>query len=155
MKKILVCMLAAMTLLSCSSLKSGSTTTTATTAGSSAVSSSSNGAAAGKALRNLYTNYKAAGKFDYKDLNNIMNALQLVSSCKDLKNNAKNTSYWSSFAEGLISGSENLVTEQISNTVTTQLADLAGKIDTEKVENTAEQVKDVAGDITNLISLFK
>lgn len=168
MKKALICSLAAMMLLCSFDLKSlfggskSSTTQTQTTTATTttpAVSVNPDGKSAGSALRTLYTNYKAAGnKFDYSNLNNVISTLTLVNSCKNLKANSKDKTYWSGFAQGLVMGSENLVTDQISNVVTSQLSDLAEKIDTEKLESTTQKVsavKSVASDVTNLLALFK
>ncbi len=129
------------------------TETTATTA-----TTNVDGVSAGKALRSLYTNYKAAGKFDYSDLSNIMNTISLVNSCKNLKANLADKTYWSGFAEGLISGSENLVTEKISDQVTNQLSNIVSQVDTEKLESASDKLnatKNVANDLTTLFQLFQ
>lgn len=160
MKKALLCGLAAMMLLCSFDLKSlfggsKSTTTTTTTA---APTTNADGKAAGKALRTLYTSYKETGSFNYKDPMTILNTISLVNSCKNLKEKAQDKTYWTSFASGLVSGSENLVTEQLSNTVTTQLNNIVTNIDTEKLESAAEKataVKSVAGDVTSLLQMFK
>ncbi|MCQ2348171.1 MAG: hypothetical protein MJZ65_03175 [Paludibacteraceae bacterium] len=165
MKKALVCSLAAMMLLCSFSLKnlfgSKSTTTTTTAAEpqtTAVVATSTDGAAAGKALRALYTNYKAAGKYDASNVSNILNTISLINSCKELKTNAKDKTYWSDFAKGLVLGSENLVTDQISGAVTSKLNEIASSIDTEKLESTAQKasaVKTVASDVTTLLQMFK
>ncbi len=166
MKKAIICSLAAVMLLCSFDLKSlfgsksSSTTAPATTATTTApaVAVNPDGKSAGSALRTLYTSYKAAGKFDYSNLNNIISTLTLVNSCKNLKANSKDKTYWSGFAEGLVLGSENLVTDKISETVTSQLSDIAEKVDTEKLESAAQKasaVKSIAGDITSLLASFK
>ncbi|MCQ2342055.1 MAG: hypothetical protein MJZ75_00980 [Paludibacteraceae bacterium] len=160
MKKILFYTLAAMLLCSCGMQNFASSSSNAAPAATSAttLSTGNDGASAGRALRALYTSYKATGKYDYTDLTNIMNTISLVNSCKNLKTNAKDKAYWQSFAEGLVIGSDNLVTNQISNTVTTQLNNIVSNIDTEKIESASEKLaatKTVANDITSLFKLFQ
>lgn len=167
MKKVLVCTLSAMMLLCSFSLKnlfgggsssSSSQPAATTTTTAPVVVTSNDGVSAGKALRTLYTNYKAAGKFDYSNLNNIISTITLVNSCKNLKANMADNTYWSGFAQGLVSGSENLVTDQISNTVTTQLSNIVSQVDTEKLESAADKLaatKTVANDLTTLFQMFK
>lgn len=163
MKKALICSLAAMMLLCSFDLKSlfggsKSTTTTTTPATTQVVSTNTDGSAAGKALRALYTNYKATGKYDASNVSNILNTISLINSCKNLKTNAKDKTYWSDFAKGLVLGSDNLVTDQISGAVTSKLSEIAASVDTEKLESTAQKasaVKTVAGDVTTLLQMFK
>ena len=45
----------------------------------------SNGRAAGAALKSLYAQYKADGKLDMSNFNNIMNLATLANNTKDLK----------------------------------------------------------------------
>lgn len=83
---------------------------------------SSNGIAAGKALLSLYTQYKADGKLDLGNANNISNLVSLASNIKGLASdpNTKN------FLSGLISGSKNLVTNSNSGSVLKTLTSIAG-----------------------------
>ena len=136
----------------------GNKTTTTPAPTAATVSTNPDGVSAGKALRTLYTNYKAAGKYDAGNLGNILSTISLVNSCKNLKTNMADKTYWSGFAQGLVMGSESLVTEQISNQVTTQLNNIASKIDTEKIETASQQasaVKSIASDISGLLATFK
>jgi len=161
MKKVLVCTLSAMMLLCSFSLKNlfgGSSSSSTETTTTTTATTNNDGVSAGKALRALYTSYKAAGKFDYTNLNNIINTVSLVNSCKNLKANLADKTYWSGFAQGLVTGSENLVTEQISDQVTSQLSDIVSKVDTDKLESAAQQasaVKSISSDITSLLASFK
>ncbi|MBQ0076295.1 MAG: hypothetical protein KBS69_04085, partial [Bacteroidales bacterium] len=145
MKKTLLFGLASVMLLCSFSLKnlfgSKSTTTAPTTETTTTVNP--DGKAAGAALRTLYTNYKAAGKFDVKDPANILNTISLISSCKNLKEKASDKSYWSSFASGLVTGSEDLVTEEISDQVTEGLNTLMSNVDTSKLETVADKAATV------------
>lgn len=168
MKKVFfIAAVALMGLTACSTL-TGTTSPSSSTAnaatGATTVTNATNndGQAAGAALRALYAQYKTDGKFDYTNLNNAMNAIQLVKSCQNLKSNAKDGSYWKNFATGLILGSDGLVTDKISNTVTEQLNTLAEKVDSSKIEaasNSAISAIQTAGEtassISNILSLFK
>lgn len=69
--------------------------------------SKENGEAAGAALAKLYSRFKADGKVDMTNPENITNTVTLASNVKDF---AK-TKDVSSFTSGLISGSKNLVND--------------------------------------------
>lgn len=168
MKKTLVLCMATVMLLCSFSLKNlfGSKSTTTTTTQPATVEQAApavatletDGRAAGAALRTIYSNYKKDGKFDTSNLNNIISTISLINSCKSLKENGKDKAYWSDFASGLVLGSENLIKQEISGTVTNKLAEMVEKVDTEKVESTVEKaaaVKTVASDMVSLLSLFK
>lgn len=120
-------LLAAVVLCSCSALSgSQSTNTSATPAVASSLNPTdavSSGQTAGLALDQLYNSYKAAGKLDMSNLQNIINLAQLVNSCQQLKTNKSDKSYLTSFAKGLVVGSLN-ITQNNSANVTNQLANL-------------------------------
>jgi hypothetical protein len=88
-----------------------------------------NGKAAGSALKSLYTQYKADGKLDMSNLNNIMNAATLATNVKGLKGQTDKTTFYKDFASGLILGSENLVTSATSSNVMSGLSNLANNVD--------------------------
>ena len=160
MKKTIALCTAAMMLLCSFSLKNlfGSKSTTTTPAATTTTTINNDGQSAGKALRGLYTQYKADGKFDYSNINNIINTVSLVNSCQNLKTNIKDSDYWKSFAAGLVIGSESLVTDELSGTVTEQLNDLVQNINSEqlnKVTTQAATVKSAADNISSLMSLFQ
>ena len=127
------------------------------------------GKSAGVALRNLYTQYKADGKIDTKNLSNILNMLQLVNSCSELKNNKSDKTYMKDFTQGLLLGSSNLVTTNNSTSVINSLTNLASTVDTSSLtaaataiqtgtSQTTETVNSVAtaaNSVTNLVKLFK
>lgn len=100
-----------------------SSTTTTESAGTT------NGKAAGSALKSLYTQYKADGKLDMSNLNNIMNAATLATNVKGLKGQTDKTTFYMDFASGLILGSENLVTSATSSNVMSGLSNLANNVD--------------------------
>ena len=84
------------------------------------------------ALDNLYTQYKADGKLDASNINNLINMLQLVNSCSQLKEYKTDKSYLTSFAKGLIVGSLN-VNQNNSMSVTNQLAGLMSNTNTQSL----------------------
>ena len=89
----------------------------------------SNGRAAGAALKSLYAQYKADGKLDMGNLNNIMNLATLANNTKDLKGKDNKSDFYKDFATGLVLGSENLVTQAVSNSVMSGLTDLVTNVD--------------------------
>lgn len=98
------------------------TNTTSNVASTVAALTQGNGANAGLALLGLYTQYKADGKLDFKNVNNINNLLTLASNIKGLDKLTEKAP----FISGLISGSKNLVNQKNSNTVVNSLTSLAG-----------------------------
>lgn len=107
------------------SSNNNTTTTTNTTSNVTstvAALTQGNGANAGLALLGLYTQYKADGKLDFKNVNNINNLLTLASNIKGLDKLTEKAP----FISGLISGSKNLVNQKNSNTVVNSLTSLAG-----------------------------
>ena len=141
--------------------------TTETTAASAATS---NGQAAGAALKALYTQYKADGKIDLSNINNIMNLAALANNVKDLKGQTNKSAFYKDFAAGLILGSNNLVTNTTSNTVTSALAGLAKNVNlSDLAAVTSGSVSDVAtkgtevinnasdivSSVTNILKIFK
>ena len=156
----------------------GTETTTATTTEAVATT---NGKAAGAALRALYTQYKADGKMDMANLTNIANLATLASNVQDLKGQTDKSAFYKDFVAGLISGSNNLVTESNSTSVMSGLTSLVENVDlsglTQKAEETAsttaatltekltnatakantavENASEVATAVTNILNLFK
>ncbi len=139
-----------MLLASCGTMQKAATTTSTT-----ATSSSTDGQAAGRALKALYTQYKADGKFDATNLSNIANTMLLIQNCKGLKTSFKDSNYWKAFAQGLILGSDNLVTQQVSNTVTSQLSNMMQNIDTEKLESAGQNASQAASAAASAASSLK
>ena len=114
-----------------------SSTTTTESAGTT------NGKAAGSALKSLYTQYKADGKLDMSNLNNIMNAATLATNVKGLKGQSDKTTFYKDFAAGLILGSNNLVSQTNSTAVMSGLTSLVNNVDlsalTEKAADVQQQ----------------
>lgn len=118
------------------------------------------GQAAGVALKSLYSQYKADGKFDMSNLNNIINLASLAQNIKGLKGVTDKGAFYKDFASGLVLGSNNLVTEQNSTSVMSGLTNMANNIDLtglqEKVsqakETVSENVQGVSQTATSVIS---
>ena len=91
-----------------------------------ASAATSQGKAAGVALNVLYKTYKAEGKIDVTNVKNITNISTLTKNLKGLKGQSKKSDFYKEFVDGLITGSDNLVTEKNSGTVMNSLIVLAG-----------------------------
>ena len=139
-----------------------SSTTTTESAGTT------NGKAAGSALKSLYTQYKADGKLDMSNLNNIMNAATLATNVKGLKGQTDKTTFYKDFASGLILGSENLVSQTNSTAVMSGLTNLVNNVDlsvlTEKAADAQQQTAALQSkgteaaqslSVTSILELFK
>lgn len=101
------------------------TASTQQTTVQSANTAISAGQGAGNNLLSLYNQYKADGnKFDYKNMNNILNTVSLVANCEGLKDNFKNTTYLKEFGKGVISSSLGLVTQDNVTSVTNSLVNM-------------------------------
>ena len=130
MKKIILFATALM-VAGCGFMKnSTSSNQPTTTTNQQAVVASSNtantaGQGAGNNILALYNQYKADGnKFDYKNMNNILNTVGLVANCEGLKDNYKDKTYLSEFGKGLIASSLGLVTQNNVNNVTNSLVNM-------------------------------
>lgn len=124
------------------------------------------GQGAGNALQALYKQYKADGKYDYKNMQNMLNTVTLVANCEGLKENYKDKTYLTEFGKGLIVSSMGLVTQNNVNTVTNSLVDLVKN--NESVQNVSSQAQSTvnqaaqyantaaqyAGTISTLLGLF-
>ena len=111
--------------------------TTETTAASAATS---NGQAAGAALKALYTQYKADGKIDLSNINNIMNLAALANNVKDLKGQTNKSAFYKDFAAGLVTGSNSLVTSSNSAAVMNGLSKLVNNVDLTALQGKASEV---------------
>ena len=167
MKKLTILCASAIMLASCGmmggSAASGNQQQTANQQQVAAVSAdpSTQGQSAGNALKNIYAQYKADGKYDASNINNIINTLTLVNNCQGLKNNAKNSDYWKNFASGLILGSDMLVNTANVNKVTDGLQSMVNSVDTSKLQAAANDANAAAtnamataNSISNILSLF-
>lgn len=153
------------------------TEASATTATETASTATVDGKAAGVALRALFTQYKADGKFDMGNLNNLLNLTSLANNIQGLKGQTNKGAFYKDFASGLVMGSNNLVTEQNTTSVMDGLTNLVNNVDlsglTQKAEETqatvAEKVAsattkantavtnatEIASAVTNILNIFK
>ena len=152
-----------LTVASCGVL--GQSSTTATTA-TTAVSGSTNGQQAGAALKTLYTQYKTDGKLDVTNLNNIISLATLAKNVEGLKGVSDRTSFYKDFAAGLISGSNNLVTQTNSNAVMNGLTSLVNNVDLSALQGNASEIASKGGEalknasaisesVSGILNLFK
>lgn len=180
MKKIIVLVLSTMVVMtgcsllkgSASSASSSASTAAATTAPVANSSALTAGNGAGQALLGLYSQYKADGKYDYKNISNISNTVLLLANITELPSNVKNSTYLKEFGQGMMSSAASLITPDNVETVTDNLTTLAGQY-TEKAKTSVSQTADkaattvssaadklntaaqTAGSIASLLSMFK
>lgn len=122
-----------------SSQPAAATTTGNTTSNAALVA----GQGAGNALQAIYAQYKIDGnKYDYKNLQNIMNTVTLVANCEGLKENYKDKSYLTEFGKGMIASSLGLVTQNNVQTVTNGLVEMVKNSET--VQNAQAKVNETA-----------
>ena len=116
------------------STQSTAAKTTTTTNNNAAMTA---GQGAGTALQALYTQYKADGnKYDYKNMQNILNTVTLMANCEGLKENYKDNTYRKEFGKGLVASSLGLVTQNNVETVTNSLVDMIKTSETVKTAET-------------------
>ena len=130
------------------------TTTTTTTQNSNAAMSAGQGA--GNALLNLYNQYKADGnKYDYKNMQNVLNTVTLVANCEGLKENYKNTSYLKEFGKGMVASSLGLVTQDNVEQVTNSLVDMVKNSETvQTATQTAQNTANTAAGYANTAAQY-
>lgn len=92
-------------------------------------SASVSGQQSGAALKSLYSKYKTDGQIDVTNLNNIIMLAQLSNGIQGLKGVDDKSAFYNEFAEGLILGSDRLVTKNTASTVTNTLQSLASGTD--------------------------
>lgn len=101
------------------------------------------GQGAGSALQAIYAQYKADGnKYDYRNMQNILNTVTLLANCEGLKNNYKNKDYLTDFGKGMIASSLGLVSQDNVQTVTNSLVDMVKNSKT--IQNTKAQATQAA-----------
>ena len=158
MKKLLILATAMLLFAGCGALKNNA---------SNANAGMSAGQGAGNAILALYNQYKADGnKYDYKNVQNALNTITLITNCEGLAKNYKDKTYLSDFSTGMIAGSLGLVNENNSASVTDQLVTMMQENEKvqetkAKTQNTAGQAADYVGTaaqyangISNLLSMF-
>ena len=113
------------------------------------------GQQSGVALKALYTQYKADGKLDFSNLNNLLNIVNLSAQVQKVTKAEKGTIDYSEFGKGLVAGSVNLVNDlnkdQVVNVLTQQLA----KVDTSKLTEVAGQAQTTVNNVTESINSVK
>lgn len=113
------------------------------------------GQQSGVALKALYTQYKADGKLDFSNLNNLLNIVNLSAQVQKITKAEKGTVDYSEFGKGLVAGSVNLVNDinkdQVVNVLTQQLA----KVDTSKITEVAGQAQTTVNTVTESINSVK
>jgi hypothetical protein len=128
---------------------------------------STNGQAAGAALKALYAQYKADGnKLNMTNLTNIVNLTTLANNVQGLKGMSNKTDFYKEFATGLVMGSNNLVTQNNSNSIMNGLQNLVNNVDLSglqsKTENAAakgaaalENATTIANSVSSILNIFK
>ena len=92
-------------------------------------SASVSGQASGAALKSLYYQYQTDGQIDITNLNNIIMLAQLSNGIQGLKGVDDKSEFYNEFAQGLILGSDRLVTKNTAGTVTNTLQSLVSGTD--------------------------
>lgn len=106
------------------------------------------GQGAGSALQAIYAQYKADGnKYDYRNMQNILNTVTLLANCEGLKDNYKNKDYLTDFGKGMIASSLGLVNRDNVQTVTNSLVDMVKNSET--IQNTKAQATQAAQNTAN------
>lgn len=147
MKKTFLFVAAAIMMAGCgfmqnSTTNSASTNQTAATQTTvqQANTAMSAGQGAGDALLKLYNQYKADGKkYDYKNMQNMLNTVTLIANCEGLKDNYKDKTYLSEFGKGMIASSLGLVTQNNVENVTNSLVTMVKNSET--VQNATQSVQ--------------
>ena len=114
------------------------------------------GQGAGNALLNLYNQYKADGnKYDYQNMQNILNTVTLIANCEGLKDNYKNKIYLSEFGKGMIASSLGLVTQDNVETVTNNLVEMVKNSETvQNATTTAQNTANTAANYANTAAQY-
>lgn len=138
-----VVMTVAFMLTSCGSTTSTTNALSALTGQSQQSEAYTSGQSAGVALRALYTQYKTNGKLDMSNLGTLTQILTLTNSCKTLKSVTKGTGAYSDFSKGLIAGSSNLVNNNNSEKIVTNLTNVLTKVDTTSISQVVNKSNSV------------
>ena len=174
MRKVFIMAVAVAMLAGCGFMKNSTGSNQQTTAATQTTATAQNGNAAvsagqgaGDALLKLYNQYKADGnKYDYKNMQNVLNTVTLVANCEGLKENYKNSTYLKEFGKGMIASSLGLVTQNNVETVTNSLVDMVKSSETVQTATTQAQntantaagyantAAQYAGALSSLLSAF-
>lgn len=121
----------------------------------------SNGKSAGAALKALYTQYKADGKLNMKNLSNLMNLATLANNIQDLKGQGNKSAFYKDFAAGLVTGSGNLVNSSNSNAVMGGLTNLVNNVDLSGLQGasqgtgTLSNATEISNSVNGILNLLK
>jgi len=107
-------------------------------------SASSSGSTTGSALTSLLAQYLKDGKLDTSNLSNLINLATIASSIQGLKGQSSGSSILTDFASGLVTGSNNQISQTNSGTITNILANLASTVDLSSLSSILTR----AGDVT-------
>lgn len=158
MKKVIFAVAVTLLMSSCGLTKSTTSSNAAapqaasTTSAQTAVSA---GQGAGNALLNLYNQYKADGKYDYQNMQNILNTVTLVANCEGLKSNYKDTEYLKDFGKGMIASSLGLVTQNNMETVTNSLVEMVKSSETvQEAKATTQSTASTAAGYANTAAQY-
>jgi hypothetical protein len=124
MKKILSA-IAALTIVAVMTTSCGLLGSSASSANANANTS---GNTTGSALTALLAQYLKDGKLDASNLSNLINLATIASSIQNLKGKISNSKL-ADFAAGLVTGSNNQISETNSSTIANILAQLANNVD--------------------------
>lgn len=127
------------------------------------------GQQSGVALKALYAQYKADGKLDFSNINNLLNIVNLSAQVQKVTKAEEGTVDYTDFGKGLIAGSVNLVNELNQEKVVNVLTQQLSKVDTSKITEAADKaqttvntvtesinsVKEASSSVMEIISLFK
>ena len=162
MKKLfflaIVCVAFAAT--SCSMLKSSSNTAAnSTTQETTASAAQTAGTSMGQAIHSLYNEYKTTKTIDYKNPNTYVQVASFAANAATLKQNYKDASFYSAFAQGLMSGSNNLVnSDNVDDIITTVVEKTSDEETAEKASSTmssaASAVNSASSAVSTLQSIF-
>lgn len=163
MKKTFLVVAAAVLMSACGFLKnsttgasSNQTTTAETTTTTTPANAQSAGQGAGNALLALYNQYKADGnKFDYKNMQNILNTVTLIANCEGLKTNYSDKTYLKDFGKGMIASSLGLVTQNNVESVTNSLVTMVKESETvQNATTTAQNTANTAAGYANTAAQY-
>ena len=138
MKKILSA-IAALTLVAVMTTSCGLLGGTAATTDNSSAA----GSTTGSALTQLLAQYLKDGSLDFTNLSNLINLATVANSIQNLKGKLSNSKL-ADFASGLVTGSDNQISETNSSTITSILANLANNVDLSSLASLLTR----AGDVT-------
>ena len=113
------------------------------------------GQQSGVALKALYVQYKADGKLDFSNINNLLNIVNLSAQVQKVTKAEEGTVDYTDFGKGLIAGSVNLVNELNQEKVVNVLTQQLTKIDTSKITEAADKAQTTVNTVTESIANVK